>query len=185
MPAASTTRRSWSSPHWPRTLGERSAWTSRLVSTWSVCCDACSDLSCSVIAECVPTRFCSTCCSLPSTRLSDSFSGWTRSSIALCRPESSTRAVCWNSASDDLRQREEGLVVLAQGRRRQRGERVAHSRLGLAEQLKLLGSGAAFGRDLGFEPRSVLLGSGEQAAAARPTCRSRSSTSAAGRNCAG
>ena len=100
MPAASTTRRSWSSPHCPRTFGERRACTSRPVSTCSDCCATCSDRSCSVNAEAVPTRFCSTSCSLPSTLVSESLSGCTRSSMALCRPSRSILAVCWNSARE-------------------------------------------------------------------------------------
>ena len=100
MPAASTTRRSWSSPHCPRTFGERSACTSRPVSTCSDCCATCSDRSCSVSADAVPTRFCSTSCSLPSTLVSESLSGCTRSSMAFCRPSRSILAVCWNSVSD-------------------------------------------------------------------------------------
>ena len=86
IPAASTTRRSCSSPHWPRTLGERSACTSRPVSICSVCCAWCSDRSCSVSADVVPPRFCSTCCSFPSTCFSDSLSGCTSSSIAFVPP---------------------------------------------------------------------------------------------------
>ncbi len=100
MPAASTTRRSCSSPHWPRTLGERSAWTRRPVSTCSVCCALLSDRSCSASAECVPTRFRSTSSSLPSTFVSDSLSGWTSSSMAFWRPSRSVRALCWNSESE-------------------------------------------------------------------------------------
>ena len=100
MPAASTTRRSCSSPHWPRTFGERSACTSRPVSVCSDCCAWCSERSCSVSADALPTRFFSTSCSLTSTLPSESLSGCTRSSIALWRPSRSILAVCWNSVSE-------------------------------------------------------------------------------------
>ncbi len=153
MPAASTTRRSWSSPHCPRTFGERRACTSRPVSVCSVCCARCSERSCSVSADALPTRFFSTSCSLTSTLPSESLSGCTRSSMALCRPSRSILAVCWNSVREAFaRSRNDWLF-----RRRASDESAEKASRSFSSaslsSAELVGRRAAFGRELGFEAR--------------------------------
>ena len=155
MPAASTTRRSWSSPHWPRTLGERSAWTSRPVSVCSVCCASCSDTQ--LLGQ---RRVRSDPSLLDLLQLSvdagsDSFSGWIISSIARWRP-SRLRFALLEFPERCFRQLEEGIIVLAQGVRR-RGERVAKLDSACCMSASLPAAPWRSASSLGAKTRPVLL----------------------------
>ena len=154
MPAASTTRRSWSSPHCPRTLGERRACTRRPVSTCSDCCATCSDRSCSVSADAVPTRFFSTSCSLPSTLVSDSLQRLHEILDGFLAAVEVHPGRLLELGQRGFRQIEERLVVLSERIGGECRERFAQLLFRILEQGQLLGGCPALGGQFGLEPRA-------------------------------
>ena len=127
--------------------------TSRPVSDCSDCCAWCSERSCSVSADALPTRFFSTSCSLTSTLVSDSERLDEVLDGLLPAVEVDTGRLL-EFAERRLREIQERLVVLPERVGRQRREVPRAVLFRVLQQGELFGRCPAFGRQLGLEPRA-------------------------------